>query len=330
MKISDNELAIMLLNSDLGHSKQDINILTLSEWSLLFGKMLESDFEPDVIFKDNMTAAFSEMGYEEEFIHRVKCLADRAVEYSVELESLNNNGIYTTTIMDEGYPLLLRRKLGSRTPPVFFYAGDKSLSNTIGIGVVGSRNVSPAGNDFARELARQACAERLCIYSGGARGVDSISEISAMNAGGIAVEYVADSIFKKLKSRDVMRAVLDNRLLLMSDMNPRTGFIAWRAMNRNKYIYASSYATFVVESDYNKGGTWTGAKEAISKGYTKVFVRNAFELKGNQELIKLGGIPYDQVTAGMKELIMSDTTDAADDSVGEAFEQLSIFDFKDE
>ena len=33
-----------------------------------------------------------------------------------------------------------------------------------------------------------------------------------------------------------------------------------------RYIYTSSYGTFVVASNYNKGGTWAGATEAMNGG----------------------------------------------------------------
>lgn len=63
-------------------------------------------------------------------------------------------------------------------------------------------------------------------------------------------------------------------------------------MNRNKYIYASALGTFVVESDYNKGGTWTGATEAIKNGWGKVFVWNK-PAEGNKKLIEVGGSAYE-------------------------------------
>ena len=86
---------------------------------------------------------------------------------------------------------------------------------------------------------------------------------------------------------------MNRRLLLITDMKPDTGFLAARAMNRNKFIYASAYGTFVVSSDYNKGGTWTGAVEAIRNGWGKTLIWDRSEYKGNKKLIEKGGIPYE-------------------------------------
>lgn len=67
---------------------------------------------------------------------------------------------------------------------------------------------------------------------------------------------------------------MNRRLLLITDMKPDTGFSAARAMNRNKFIYASAYGTFVVASDYNKGGTWAGAVEACAaEGQKSVWLK---------------------------------------------------------
>lgn len=51
------------------------------------------------------------------------------------------NGIDVVTQFDADYPILIKRKLIKKAPPVFFYSGDISLAKKIGIGVVGSRNI---------------------------------------------------------------------------------------------------------------------------------------------------------------------------------------------
>ena len=319
MQLSDNEISILLLCTDVGLGKGGAAPLTQAEWTGVYNALISSGLEPQDILHDSSGNNLRTLGYDDEFILRVKMLMDRSMQMSLGLETLSKDGINLITIMDARYPLLFRKKLKDKTPPVLYYIGDISHANKIGIGIVGSRNVSDEGADFARRLAKQAAKEKLVVYSGGARGVDSISEYATLSSGGIAVEYVADSMYKKMKSSDATRAIMDNRLLMISDMNPRVGFIAWRAMNRNKYIYISSYGTFVVDSDYKKGGTWTGAKEALSKGYSKVFVRVNDNSQGNSELIRLGGIAYPEVRDGLKDEIMkAGTVDDSGSSNGSA------------
>lgn len=96
------------------------------------------------------------------------------------------------TQFDPDYPILLKRKLKRKAPPVLFYSGDIDLAKKIGIGVVGSRNVDEEGIQFTQKLVEKAAAERLVIYSGGAKGIDTISERAAVGLGGAAVSFVAD------------------------------------------------------------------------------------------------------------------------------------------
>lgn len=189
--------------------------------------------------------------------------------------------------------MLLKRKLKRKTPPILFYAGDINLAKKIGIAVVGSRDVDQAGMEFTRKLVSRASEERLVVYSGGAKGVDSISEITAIENGSAVVSFIADSLSAKIKKKEVLKNILQQKLLLISDVKPEAGFSAARAMNRNKYIYAAAYGAFVISSDYNKGGTWAGAIENIKNDWTKEFVWNHKEYNGNIKLIEKGAIPYE-------------------------------------
>lgn len=139
-----------------------------------------------------------------------------------------------------------------KAPPVLYYAGDIELAGNIGIAVVGSRNISQEGIEFTKELVRRASLERLVVYSGGAKGVDSIAEKTAIENGGAVVSFIADSLLERIKKKEILDWLIGGKILLVSDVKPETGFSAARAMNRNKYIYASSYGAFVVESDYKK------------------------------------------------------------------------------
>jgi predicted Rossmann fold nucleotide-binding protein DprA/Smf involved in DNA uptake len=159
------------------------------------------------------------------------------------------------------------------------------------------------------------------IYSGGAKGVDSTSETVALNEGGAVVSYIANSLVSKIKNTTVATSIANGSMLLLSDQKPDAGFSAGRAMNRNKFIYASAYGTFVVESDYNKGGTWTGATEAMKNKWGKVFVYEN-NLEGNKKLIERGGIPYHISEKKLYNIM----TEASNEEDGEqiSYEQMNL------
>lgn len=81
---------------------------------------------------------------------------------------------------------------------------------------------------------------------------------------------------------------------------------------------ALSNGTFVVASDYNKGGTWTGAIENIKNEWVNTFVWNNNKYMGNSELIKKGGIGVESLdNIYIKELISKKV---------KKVDQLNIFD----
>ena len=65
--------------------------------------------------------------------------------------------------------------------------------------------------------------------------------------------------------REHREALMDGRLVLACPYDPAARFQVGQAMQRNKLIYALSDAALVVNSDYGKGGTWTGATEQLDR-----------------------------------------------------------------
>ena len=69
-------------------------------------------------------------------------------------------------------------------------------------------------------------------------------------------------------------------------------------MGRNKIVYGLSRVTLVVASAHDEGGTWSGATEALKKGYGRVAVwRGAGAGPGNEALMKAGGVPVEESEA---------------------------------
>lgn len=291
MRFTDNEMSVILLCSQLGlEEKEGVSPLSLGQWNAFLDNLIRCGLEPKVILENCQDV--KNMGYDDQELERIKRLADRGASVAFALDDYEKRGIHTITLLNDKYPVMLKSKLKTKKPPVLFYAGDIELAGKVGIGVVGSRNLSVAGADFIGKLVEKAVGERMVIYSGGARGADSVAENTAMATGGAAVEFLADSLATKIKKKDISQRIIGRNMLLISDYLPTAGFSAARAMNRNKYIYGSAYGTFVAESDYNTGGTWAGATEAMKQGYGKVLVWKDSGCEGNKRLIEAGGIPY--------------------------------------
>src|ERR1043166_5666351 len=132
------------------------------------------------------------------------------------------------------------------------------------------------------------------LVSGGARGTDRLAMEGALEAGGTAFGVLADSLERTIRQENVRRFIEEDRLVLLTPYAPKAGFSVGAAMGRNKMIYGLAESAVVVSSDFNKGGTWAGAVEALKAGWCPVFVRRGTGTpSGNRELLKKGANALD-------------------------------------
>jgi len=227
---------------------------------------------------------------------RLVRLLDIGVGLANHLTTLDNRGIGVLTGCDDGYPDRLKKRLQTAAPPLLYFAGDQELLKIEGIGVVGSRDVSPEGGQVAKDAATRAVTEGMPLTSGGARGVDQLSMAAAFEAGGNVVGVLADSLEKFLSHAENRSAVSNDRALLCTPYNPSSGFSVGNAMGRNKIIYGLSRVTLVVATDYEAGGTWAGATEAIRRDFGSVAVwTGQGQGPGNEALAAAGATAIGKV-----------------------------------
>jgi predicted Rossmann fold nucleotide-binding protein DprA/Smf involved in DNA uptake len=117
---------------------------------------------------------------------------------------------------------------------------------------------------------------------------------AALDAGGCVVGVLADALTRTASDPEVRRAVAEERLCLATPYAPSAPFSAGNAMGRNKILYALADVTVVVECEEGKGGTWSGATEALSHGYGDVVVwLGAGAAAANHVLAEKGAVPVD-------------------------------------
>ena len=317
---TDNAYVTILMCSYLGVKDGNYKPYTALQWSELGQKIINSDVvEPANLLNMDKDSIVNSIRISGEEADRIVNLLSRGANLAFMLEEINRRGISIVTRSDREYPQKLKLILKKYSPTILYYSGDLSLANKTGIGIVGSRNIDGDGTKFTRQLAKKAAEENLTVISGGAKGVDNISETTALSNNGYVVSVLADSLNRKIKIKDIRNNVLSGKQLLISANNPDAPFTVANAMNRNKYIYALSNGTFVVASDYNKGGTWAGAVENIKNQWVNTFVWNKEKYKGNLELIKKGGIAVDSIdNTSINDLISREI---------KREDQLNIFDY---
>ena len=294
--LSDDGQVILLLCTPLALPKNAVSPLqrlSTREWNAVAESIQASDWpSPGALLGRMAEEMQSELGLDTALARRAAALLERGGQLGIAVSQLAEKGIWILTREDDEYPDKLRQRLGKRAPPVLFGAGPIALLSTPGIAIVGSRSVDQACIDYTSELALLCAQAKQTVYSGGARGVDRISMGASLEEGGCTVGVVAESLERMIAQRETRQPILDEHLTLITPYLPSAPFNVGNAMGRNKLIYALADFAVVVESSHEKGGTWSGAKENLSKGWVPLFVRpSQADGSGNRRLIERGAIP---------------------------------------
>lgn len=287
--------AILLLCASFGESRSNYpNPLTIKEYNLLAKWLRENDLTPKDLLTSPLKDRLLQIEIEKLDTSRLSALLERGMMLSLSVEKWTNQGLWILGRSDEQYPKCLKEKLKTLAPPVIYGVGQIDLLFAGGLAVVGSRNVDEEAINYTTRVAQTCSQENIQVISGGARGIDQTAMLSALESGGKVVAVLADSLAKSSVFKAYRQSIQDGQLTLISSYDPFASFNVGNAMGRNKYIYALSNYALVISSDLEKGGTWSGALEALEKyRNTPVFIRVEGSIpEGNKQLIKKGALPF--------------------------------------
>jgi DNA processing protein len=291
--------AILLLTAPLiaGRTQASTGLLTLGEFRRLAAFLHDVRRQPgDFLAADADGLLRQCQGIVD--ADRLRQLLGRGFLLSQAVERWQSRAIWVVTSADATYPQRLKERLKDNAPAVLYGCGDATVLEMGGLAVVGSRDTTPPLLKYTECIGQLAAHAKQTVVSGGARGIDQASMHGALKAGGKAIGMLADSLERTALNRDNRDALMANRLVLVSPCDPMVGFNVGNAMQRNKLIYALADAALVIDSDYQKGGTWAGAVEQLTKlRLVPVFVRSRGEIgKGLQELQNMGALPWPNPT----------------------------------
>ena len=292
---SSNTKAILLLTAPLiaGRGKPSAKPLAPGEYRRFARWLREMQRRPADLLDSGAGGIVNECRFDPD-PERLERLLGRGFLLAQAVERWRTRAIWVLSRADADYPRRLKQRLGEDAPPVLYGCGDATVLRAGGLAVVGSRNVHEALIEYTGNVGRLAASAGRCLVSGGARGIDQAAMRGALDAGGRVVGVLADGLEKAVMLREHREALMNKRLVLVSPYDPSARFQVGHAMQRNKLIYALSDAALVVNSDYGKGGTWTGAVEQLDKlKLVPVHVRASGEVgEGLEGLRERGANPW--------------------------------------
>ncbi len=172
-------------------------------------------------------------------------------------------GCVPLTRLTPGYPRRLLDALGDDVPGCIWARGDLSTLEKPGIALVGSRDLRPQNEQFARQTGAEAAKQDLVLISGNARGADRTAQNACTAAGGRVISIVADDLRDHIPIRNV---------LYLSEEGFDLEFSSQRALSRNRCIHALGTAAIAAQCSLRTGGTWDGSVKNLRFGWSPLYV----------------------------------------------------------
>lgn len=203
------------------------------------------------------------LGIGEDMAERIVKLLSREELLDLKLAQAGKRGCKCLTRISQHYPQALRNRLGSEAPGTIWYKGNADLLTQPAVALVGSRELNPENEAFARELGKQAALQGFTLISGNARGADQAAQDACLANGGHVISVVAD----KLEDHPEQPSIL-----WLSEDSFDLGFSPQRALSRNRIIHALPCLTFVAQCGLQTGGTWNGTVQNLAHQWSPVLV----------------------------------------------------------
>lgn len=224
------------------------------------------------------------------------------------LQGADNRHI--VTLGDTAYPAGL---LDIEDPPSMLYmlgALDFRLQAAIKksalcLGIVGSRNPTPQGENNARQFAKAFGEAGLCVVSGMALGVDGAAHDGALQGGGTTIAVVGTGLDRVYPKQHLALAhrIAENGLII-SEFPLGTPPLTANFPKRNRLISGLSQGTLVVEAALKSGSLIT-ARLAVEQGKEVFAIPGSIhspQSRGCHALIKQGAKLVESAQDVLEEL----------------------------
>lgn len=202
-----------------------------------------------------------------------------------EIEQHHKHKIHLISAYDSAFPQSLKT-LPDR-PPVLSVRGQLDVLNQPkSIAIVGARNASLVGRNFARSLATDLGDHGWIIVSGLARGIDGSAHLGALQKGTIAVLAGGVDVIYPPEHRDIYIKI-QNTGCIISEMPFAMPPSSMHFPRRNRLISGLAQGVIVVEAALKSGSLIT-ANFALDQG---------------KELFAVPGSPADPRCRGTNDLL---------------------------
>ncbi len=203
------------------------------------------------------------------------------------LEEVEKRGINFLTFDDVNYPYMLSQIYNP--PMVLYYKGDLSSCNLEKtVAFVGSRRASFNGREGIKKIINDLSGTDICIVSGLAAGIDSISHESAIanNLKTIGVIASGFDYTYPAANRHLYEQIENGCGAVVTEYYPTFEPIKFRFPQRNRIVTGLSYGTVVGEAAL-KSGALISANLTLEQGRELMCIPGAINNTNTEGVYKL-------------------------------------------
>ena len=201
-----------------------------------------------------------------------------------EIDAIDAFGGRLIALGEPDYPPLLAQITDA--PPLVMVKGHAHLLKKRAVAIVGARNASLNGRNFAQKLAADLGRNGLLVVSGLARGIDASAHEGALESGTIAVMAGGIDVIYPKENAALYDRIMETGAIL-SEIPLSTQPQARHFPRRNRLVSGMSRGVVVVEAG-RKSGSLITARMALEQ---------------NREVFAVPGGPGDPRAEGTNDLI---------------------------
>lgn len=264
--------------------------------------LIDGFIKPSVIWKAKNREIKEVLGAK---LGEIFILQRSKISPQILLEEIERLDIKLTTLWDKDYPKLLKEIPDS--PPILYHRGELLPQDNKALAIVGTRKISTYGKQVTGYFSRELSRNGFTIVSGLARGVDSLSHRSALEAGGRTIAVLGSGLNQIYppENESLAEEISDHGAVISEfppDFPPSPG--AFPA--RNRIISGLSLGVIVTEAAHDSGSLITAN----------------CALEQNREVFAVPGPIFSKMSEGTSKLIKEGAK--LINSVGDVLEELGF------
>lgn len=241
---------ILKLNYALNYSNTD--------WVV---NLLEKYKKPSALFEDNNDIVTEAELLSEKFDKFIEIA--KKFNSEKEINECEKRGINIITYFDEDYPQSLKNI--SNPPLVLYVMGN--IKDMPSISIVGTRHPTDYGVKNTALISYDLAKIGIRVVSGLARGIDTVAHKNAIKAKGVTLAVIGSG-FDKIyppENTELAKEIIKSGGAVITEYPLFSKPLKTNFPKRNRIISALSFATLVVEGDFNSGALIT-ARYAVEQG----------------------------------------------------------------